>query len=225
MPLEIARPDLDRVAAQVNRGRAVPVPTGVGFCMYMTAAALDAVGELDAEAFGKGYGERERLVPARHQGRLRQPARRGRVRPPCRPDLVRARRGRRVRPGPGERCWPSTPTTRPGSGSSSRPIPARRRAGAARPGAAGPALLGPGTALRDAQLGRGHPAAHRRHGRAGPGRGPERGAAADRPDPQPRGPRRLSRPRVPVPAQPRQPVPAAGRGRASPTSSDSWRRC
>ena len=57
MPLEIARPDLDRVAAQVNRGRAVPVPTGVGFCMYMTAAALDAVGDLDAEAFGKGYGE------------------------------------------------------------------------------------------------------------------------------------------------------------------------
>ncbi|SDA35576.1 Glycosyl transferase 4-like domain-containing protein, partial [Methylobacterium sp. UNC378MF] len=57
MPLEIARPELDRMAAQVNCGRAVPVPTGVGFCMYMTAQALDAVGELDAEAFGKGYGE------------------------------------------------------------------------------------------------------------------------------------------------------------------------
>ncbi|KAA0106193.1 glycosyltransferase, partial [Methylobacterium sp. P1-11] len=57
MPLEIARPELDRMAAQVNCGRAVPVPTGVGFCMYMTAAALDAVGDLDAEAFGKGYGE------------------------------------------------------------------------------------------------------------------------------------------------------------------------
>ena len=57
MPLEIPRPDLDRMAARINRGRAVPVPTGVGFCMYMTAAALDAVGPLDAEAFGKGYGE------------------------------------------------------------------------------------------------------------------------------------------------------------------------
>ncbi|MGT2488490.1 glycosyltransferase [Methylobacterium oryzae CBMB20] len=57
MPLEIARPELDRLAAQVNCGRAVPVPTGVGFCMYMTAQALDAVGVLDAEAFGKGYGE------------------------------------------------------------------------------------------------------------------------------------------------------------------------
>ncbi len=33
------------------------MPTGVGFCMYMTAQALDAVGELDAEAFGRGYGE------------------------------------------------------------------------------------------------------------------------------------------------------------------------
>ncbi len=57
MPLEIDRPDLDRMVAALNRGRAVPVPTGVGFCMYMTAQALDAVGDLDAEAFGKGYGE------------------------------------------------------------------------------------------------------------------------------------------------------------------------
>ncbi|MBE7249432.1 MAG: glycosyltransferase, partial [Actinomycetospora chiangmaiensis] len=57
MPLEIDRPDLDRLAARINRGRAVPVPTGVGFCLYMTAEALDAVGPLDAEAFGKGYGE------------------------------------------------------------------------------------------------------------------------------------------------------------------------
>ncbi|MHB2207718.1 glycosyltransferase [Methylobacterium sp. CM6257] len=57
MPLEIARPDLDAAVSRINRGRAVPVPTGVGFCMYMTAQALDAVGDLDAEAFGKGYGE------------------------------------------------------------------------------------------------------------------------------------------------------------------------
>ncbi|MGU3666173.1 glycosyltransferase, partial [Methylobacterium sp. A49B] len=57
MPLEIERPELDRLAAQTNPGQAVPVPTGVGFCMLMTAQALDAVGTLDAEAFGKGYGE------------------------------------------------------------------------------------------------------------------------------------------------------------------------
>ena len=57
MALEIPRPDLDQAAKALNRGRSVEVPTGVGFCMYMTAAALNAVGTLDAVAFGKGYGE------------------------------------------------------------------------------------------------------------------------------------------------------------------------
>ncbi|WP_246693889.1 glycosyltransferase, partial [Methylobacterium sp. WL18] len=57
MALEIPRPELDRAAARINRGRSVEVPTGVGFCLYMTAAALDAVGTLDEIAFGKGYGE------------------------------------------------------------------------------------------------------------------------------------------------------------------------
>ncbi|MFB0491362.1 hypothetical protein ABIE45_003948 [Methylobacterium sp. OAE515] len=90
MPLEIDRPDLDRLAARINRGRAVPVPTGVGFCMYMTAEALDAVGPLDAEAFGKGYGEENDWCLRATKARLRQSARRGRLRLPCRPDLVRA---------------------------------------------------------------------------------------------------------------------------------------
>ena len=57
MALEILRPELDQAAKALNCGRSVEVPTGVGFCMYMTAAALDAVGTLDAVAFGKGYGE------------------------------------------------------------------------------------------------------------------------------------------------------------------------
>ncbi|MCJ2126334.1 glycosyltransferase, partial [Methylobacterium sp. J-077] len=57
MALEIPRPELDQAARTLNRGRAVEVPTGVGFCMYMTAEALDAVGVLDEVAFGKGYGE------------------------------------------------------------------------------------------------------------------------------------------------------------------------
>ncbi|MHC2107084.1 glycosyltransferase [Methylobacterium sp. CM6246] len=57
MALEIPRPELDQAAKALNRGRSVEVPTGVGFCLYMTAAALDAVGTLDAVAFGKGYGE------------------------------------------------------------------------------------------------------------------------------------------------------------------------
>lgn len=33
------------------------VPTGNGFCMYITRAALDAVGEFDAKNFPRGYGE------------------------------------------------------------------------------------------------------------------------------------------------------------------------
>lgn len=33
------------------------VPTGVGFCMAMSRAAIDAVGVFDAENFGRGYGE------------------------------------------------------------------------------------------------------------------------------------------------------------------------
>ncbi|CAA2160582.1 hypothetical protein MBRA_05738 [Methylobacterium brachiatum] len=57
MALEIPRPELDQAARTLNRGRSIEVPTGVGFCLYMTAAALDAVGVLDEVAFGKGYGE------------------------------------------------------------------------------------------------------------------------------------------------------------------------
>lgn len=33
------------------------IPTAVGFCMYLRRAALDAVGDFDAETFGRGYGE------------------------------------------------------------------------------------------------------------------------------------------------------------------------
>jgi glycosyltransferase involved in cell wall biosynthesis len=40
--------------AHVTRPRA---PTGNGFCMYLKRAAIDAVGELDAISFRRGYGE------------------------------------------------------------------------------------------------------------------------------------------------------------------------
>lgn len=35
----------------------IPVPTGVGFCMYIRRDCLSEVGYFDVETFGKGYGE------------------------------------------------------------------------------------------------------------------------------------------------------------------------
>jgi O-antigen biosynthesis protein len=48
---------LDRMAAACNKGRISDIPTGIGFCFYMSRASRDAVGILDEEAFGRGYGE------------------------------------------------------------------------------------------------------------------------------------------------------------------------
>lgn len=55
--LELNDQELDNIAAKVNHGRHVEIPTGVGFCMYITREALNEVGFFDAEVFGKGYGE------------------------------------------------------------------------------------------------------------------------------------------------------------------------
>jgi GT2 family glycosyltransferase/glycosyltransferase involved in cell wall biosynthesis len=55
--LEIPYDTLDRLVASINRGKAVEVPTGVGFCMFISRAALKDVGLFDQETFGKGYGE------------------------------------------------------------------------------------------------------------------------------------------------------------------------
>jgi GT2 family glycosyltransferase len=48
---------LDRLFATVNAGRAVDLPTAVGFCMYIRRACIDRVGMFDAGRFGRGYGE------------------------------------------------------------------------------------------------------------------------------------------------------------------------
>ena len=48
--------ELAGVALAANRGMAIEVPTGHGFCMLVTRAALDEVGVFN-EAFGRGYGE------------------------------------------------------------------------------------------------------------------------------------------------------------------------
>ena len=47
---------IDNIAAQVNADRIVDIPSGIGFCLYVTRACLDAVGSL-SEDFGRGYLE------------------------------------------------------------------------------------------------------------------------------------------------------------------------
>ncbi|NLD15353.1 MAG: glycosyltransferase [Gammaproteobacteria bacterium] len=48
---------LDALAACVNTGLTVDVPTAVGFCMYIRRDCLHDAGAFDAELFGRGYGE------------------------------------------------------------------------------------------------------------------------------------------------------------------------
>lgn len=55
--LEIPWATVDALAADVNAGVRVQAPTAVGFCTYVRRDALDAIGTLDAAAFGQGYGE------------------------------------------------------------------------------------------------------------------------------------------------------------------------
>jgi glycosyltransferase involved in cell wall biosynthesis len=45
----------------VNHGRTVRAPTGVGFCMFVKREVLNKVGFLDADTFGRGYGEENDL--------------------------------------------------------------------------------------------------------------------------------------------------------------------
>lgn len=46
-----------RVVEERSERRGPEIPTGVGFCLYLTREALDAVGLLDEAEFGAGYGE------------------------------------------------------------------------------------------------------------------------------------------------------------------------
>ncbi|TXF96062.1 glycosyltransferase [Massilia arenae] len=57
MPSDLSLEEIDQLCSSLNSGVAVEIPSGVGFCMFMRAAAITEVGILDAENFGKGYGE------------------------------------------------------------------------------------------------------------------------------------------------------------------------
>jgi O-antigen biosynthesis protein len=47
---------IDRVAAEVNGGRIVDIPNGIGFCLYVTRECLNAVGSLSND-YHRGYLE------------------------------------------------------------------------------------------------------------------------------------------------------------------------
>ncbi|MHB1682043.1 MAG: class I SAM-dependent methyltransferase [Bacilli bacterium] len=48
---------LDALCSRVNSDQVIPIPTGVGFCMYIKRACIVEVGEFDEVNFGRGYGE------------------------------------------------------------------------------------------------------------------------------------------------------------------------
>lgn len=49
--------ELDGLCYRVNGAQSVEVPTGVGFCMYISRECMNVIGPFDAEQFGRGYGE------------------------------------------------------------------------------------------------------------------------------------------------------------------------
>jgi GT2 family glycosyltransferase len=57
MPAEADIAVLDRLASEVNAGDIVDLPTGIGFCLYIKRACLDAVGYLDDQSYERGYLE------------------------------------------------------------------------------------------------------------------------------------------------------------------------
>ncbi len=48
---------IDALVCETNAGQSVPIPTAVGFCMYIRRDSLNQVGLFDEGLFGRGYGE------------------------------------------------------------------------------------------------------------------------------------------------------------------------
>ena len=66
--IEIGGPAINQIAFEVNKGQAVDVPTGVGFCMYIRREALSQTGYFDEFNFAKGYGEENDFCMRTAQG-------------------------------------------------------------------------------------------------------------------------------------------------------------
>jgi len=57
LPAGTTLAELDKVFSEVNDGRRIPIPTAVGFCMYISRKCINEVGLFDERRFGRGYGE------------------------------------------------------------------------------------------------------------------------------------------------------------------------
>ena len=57
LPSNMNLSSLDRLFSVVNAGKAVEMPTTVGFCMFLRRRVLNEIGLFDEAAFGRGYGE------------------------------------------------------------------------------------------------------------------------------------------------------------------------
>lgn len=69
--LELPYDELDAIFSQTLSGRSVEIPTGIGFCFYVTRSCLNEIGGFDLELFGRGYGEENDLcMRAAHAGWL-----------------------------------------------------------------------------------------------------------------------------------------------------------
>lgn len=53
--------EIDKITREVNTGKTVNLPVGVGFCLYIKRACLRDVDAFDERTFGKGYGEENDL--------------------------------------------------------------------------------------------------------------------------------------------------------------------
>lgn len=69
VPDEAATAELARLAAKLHYGKAIEIPTGVGFCLYLRRACLAEVGLFREDLFAQGYGEENDFcMRARHLG-------------------------------------------------------------------------------------------------------------------------------------------------------------
>jgi GT2 family glycosyltransferase len=57
LPAHISYAQAADIVCMVSSKKYPQLPTGMGYCMYMTRRAIDEVGVFDEEHFGRGYGE------------------------------------------------------------------------------------------------------------------------------------------------------------------------